>query len=145
MSTSNYSPDQIDVVIAGVRMSGFAPGSFVSVSLRTDSDTLTVGADGLAAFNRNLDNSATVTITLMPNSVSNDVLTGFWQAQLAGVVHPFAMQDRSGRTVAAGAACRIAKLPDVSYGTEVEPRAWTIIVSNLNLYVGGSPAAPTSA
>jgi hypothetical protein len=145
MSTSPYSPDSIDVVISGIRISGYVQGTYISLVTRTDSDTLTVGSDGLSAFNHNFDDSATLTLTLMPNAVSNDVLTGLWKLQRSGVVHPFAMQDRNGRTVAASAACRISKLPDVTYGTEVEPRAWTIIVSNLNLYVGGSPAAPTSA
>lgn len=142
---ADYAPDKIDLIIGGHRVSGFAAGTFVSVSYRTDSDSLTVGADGLSAYARSLDRSATITITLMPNAASNDVLTSFWSAQGSGIVYPLAIADRNGRTVGAGAGARISKLPDVSFADAVESRTWTILVDRLSMFVGGSPEAPTSA
>lgn len=140
---ADYSPDKIDLVIAGHRVSGVAAGTFITVSYRTDSDALTVGADGLSAYARSKDRSATITVVLMPNSASNDVLTGLWYGQSTGLVYPTAMIDRNGRTEGAAPGCRISKLPDVSYADAVETRTWTILADNWQSFVGGSPEAPT--
>jgi len=142
---ADYAPDKIDLVLGGVRISGYAAGTFITLAYRTDSDSLTVGADGLASFARSLDRSATITIVLMPNAASNDVLSGLWRSQTFGVAFPIGMIDRNSRTVAAAGSGRISKLPDVSYADAVETRTWTILCDNLQEFVGGAPEAPTSA
>jgi hypothetical protein len=141
---ADYAPDKVDLVFGGHRVSGFAAGTFIALTMRTDSDALTVGADGLSAYARSLDRSATITVTLMPNSASNDVLSSFWAAQGTGVVYPCALLDRNGRTVGAAPGCRISKQPDVSFADAVETRVWTITCDRWQMFVGGSPEAPTA-
>lgn len=64
----------IFLVYGGALITGFADGSFIRIEFKNDRYSLVVGADGLGARARSNDESARITITLMPNSPANAIL-----------------------------------------------------------------------
>jgi hypothetical protein len=70
-----YNPKLINVVVNGILVTGFADGDFVTVETDADLYTATVGATGEVVRTRNLNRMATVTVVLLADSPTNDLLS----------------------------------------------------------------------
>jgi len=75
MALKTYDPAQVTIIFAGIPISGFAEGTFVSVERNEDSWALQVGADGEATRAKSNNKSGRVTLTLIQSSFSNDALS----------------------------------------------------------------------
>lgn len=132
---ATYDPTKMMVVIGAVPASGFADGTFVSVSQDGESFTKKVGADGEVARARMANRSGTMTLTLMSTSVTNAALTAFHTAETI-----FPVQIKDGSNVVFGAQCWVEKPPTLERGTEVGDAEWTIAIAKVEWALDGNPA-----
>ena len=70
-----YDPSKVLVLIGVIPISGFADGSFVSVSRTSDAFTMEVGVEGVTTRVRSVDKSGTIRLTLSQTSPSTDLLS----------------------------------------------------------------------
>ena len=134
------APDKVSVVFGGAILTGYAEDSFVKIEVNSDAFTTHVGADGEVSRTRNTDKSGKVTVTLKQTSDSNDILSGFYTADIATLQGylPIIVKDNVGRTLAAGSSAWISKLPESEFGKEIGDREWVLDVADLQYFVGGN-------
>lgn len=136
-----YDPSNVQVIMGGVPVTGFADGTFINISFDEDQYTKTVGADGEVSRSKSNNNTATVALTLKQTSSSNDALSALYQADRLnnGGAVPFMVKEiGTGRTLCFTQACWVQKLPDVGYSKDVEDRAWTLATGQMEIFVGGN-------
>lgn len=139
---STYDPAQVSAIVAGIPLSGFAPGTFITVEQNEDSFSLTTGPDGDSCRAKSNNRSARVTFTLLQSSAVNDLLSALHNLDINSPsgdgIGPFLLKDNSGRTVNAAEHCWIVKPANSSFGGEVENREWTVESDFMNHFVGGN-------
>lgn len=140
MTVKQYDPSKVRVIFAGRALSGFADGTFITASRRNPTWTLMSGADGETARSKSNDRTGTVVLTLLQSSSSNDVLSAkALLDELSGTgVGPILIQDLFGTTLVQGETAFIEKPADIVLAKEIEAREWTLLVSEMNIFVGGS-------
>lgn len=137
---ATIDPSALHVILGGHRVSGYAPGTFVSIVYDVDTFVKTIGVDGEGAWFKNANLAAIITLTLMQSSDSNDILTGFYLADRAapgGVLLPMAVGEANGRSNFVTDKARIMKLPDSVWADTIQSRAWAIGTTKLEGAVGG--------
>ena len=90
---------------------------------------------GEATAVRSADDTATATITLKHNSVSNQLLHQLWAEQdEPGRQISFSVTDRNfdGNVSVSGSDCKIVNLPTFTRGAEVESVEWEILIFDYN-------------
>ncbi len=133
-----YNPKDIKVTLNGVPVTGFSEGSdVIQVAYDTDFVEDKVGVTGEGAFVEHNDKRATITLKLLATSLMNDVMSGLVSANTE---FSASIEDARGNTIGAGAACRVQKLPDVSFGNEIGEREWNIRSLEWIEMVGGNTA-----
>lgn len=140
MSLSTYVPEKVSVSIAGHIVSGYAEGSFVEVDYTNDRISMSKGADGETARVITSDDSGSVTIRLLQTSLSNDVLSALYLADITSHsgLFPLTVKDDNGNTKIFSDAAWVKKLPTTSFGNELEDREWVIDCASLTVFVGGN-------
>ena len=142
-----YDPEQIQVIVGGTLVGGFAEDEFVEVERDVDSYTKYVGCGGEVARILNANRSGRVTLRLMQSSPSNDELSLLEElgeiAVLAGVgvgigAVPLLIRDRGGSTLFTAVFCWPKRFPKVIWKKEVEVREWVLDTSTLYGFVGGT-------
>lgn len=140
MALHTFDPKSVIVTIGGVPMSGYADGTFLEVTADDQQFTKVVGADGFTTRVKSNNYGGVMTLTLAQSSPSNDVLSGFLaldRASNAGVV-PILIKDLSGTTIIFSATGWIQQFPDVTFGNEMNNRAWAFDLADLTLLIGGN-------
>ena len=138
-----FDPAQVIVTVGSRSISGYADGTFVSISRDADSFSKYVGADGVVARTKTNNFSGSVTITLMQTSPDNDYLSALLSAAEnssvngAGVFN-VKITDKTGTSVFTSANGWIRKPPDVEYSREFSTREWVIDVDRLTMQIGGN-------
>lgn len=139
---TNYAFDRVSVVVGPVIIDGFAEGEGVSIQRDAPAFTKYVGADGKVCRARMTNKCAKVTIRLGQFSATNDQLSALYNAGLLTPngedVVPFALIDRSGRTVFESAYCWLAELPEITFGSEVGVREWVLDTADLDGLLAGN-------
>lgn len=140
MSVKTYDPAAVNIIFAGIPIDGFADGTFITVARDNPSYNLSIGSDGEGARAKSNDKSGTVTITLMQNSRTNDLLSALSIAdELSGDgIGPFLMKDLSGRTLCAAETAWLEKPSDVEFAREITNREWVIKTDALDIFAGGN-------
>lgn len=142
MTTRIYDSNQVQVAFAGVPVQGYADGDFLSISYETDAFSDVVGTDGDVSRSKTNDRRATVEITLMSTSPTNDLLSAIHLADLntaggAGV-GALLITDLNGTSLFTCGNAWIAKAPDVTYGREANERTWMLRCDKLIAFTGGN-------
>lgn len=142
MTTRIYDSSQVQVAFAGIPVQGYADGDFLAISWETDAFTDVVGTDGDVSRSKTNDRRATVEITLMSTSPTNDLFSALHIADLnapggAGV-GALLITDLNGTSLYTAGNAWISKAPDVTYGREANERVWTLRVDNLRAFTGGN-------
>lgn len=113
-------------------VTGFSNGSTINVARNSDKYTPHVGAKGDTTYAKTNDNSGTMVFTLKHDSSSNRILS-----RLAASDETFSARlvdaNDSGKAKAGGSDCVIMKPADMSRGSEIGEREWTIAVPNLDM------------
>lgn len=140
MAVMTFDPKDVVVSIGGVPMSGYADGTFLEITADTQQFTKVVGADGYTTRVKSNNYGAVMTLTLSQSSPSNDVLSGILNLDRLsnrGVV-PILVKDLSGTTVFFAGTGWIQQFPDVSYGNEINNRAWVFDLAEVDIFIGGN-------
>lgn len=140
MAVATFDPKSVVISIGGVPMSGFADGTFLEITADNQQFTKVTGADGYTTRVKSNNYGGTMTLTLAQSSPSNDALSIILNADRAtnaGVV-PILIKDMSGTTVMFTAAGWIQQFPDITYGNEMNNRAWTIELADIDIFIGGN-------
>lgn len=139
---ATYDPDEVIVTVGGADIEGFFTGSFIQITYDNPIFNKVVGATGDVTRSKTNSLMATITITLMQTSPSNDLLSTIANADLKGRngagVFPLVIRDSfSGRSVHVAANAWVEKFPDTNYDQQDSGRAWVIAAARLESFVGG--------
>ena len=138
----NHNGKNVSVTFAGIIMAGFGEDEFVSVVMESDAFEDVVGADGEVVRIFNADARATVNITLMSTSDSNDKLSSLHNLDIASPngagVGALFIRDNNGRAVFRAQKAWIAKAPDASLGKKHTQREWKLRAAELVSFHGGN-------
>ena len=131
-------PKSHTLVVGGNLISGFMPGTFITVAREARSWSVVAGADGEVARMRSRNKIARVTVTLMESSPSNAVLSALLNTdeQLGTPAGACYLTDTLGTTVLGGDESFSEGLPDVNQADEVQGREWVIVVPVLEGTIG---------
>ena len=143
MAVHTYDPANVIVSIGGTPMSGFADGTFVMVSRDEDAFSKVSGADGEVSRAKSNNRSGSLTLTLMQTSMSNDILSAIAlldEVSNTGIV-PVLVKEIGTDTILMSGEGWIKKIPDASYGKEVENREWVLDLATVNMFEGGNAYA----
>lgn len=135
-----YSPAHVSATFASAILTGFSPDDMIKVELDNDTFELEVGAQGDAVRVQNLNESATITVTLLQTSPSNQVLSDAWTLDKGSglYVKPFMLKDALGGTLVLAPNCWVQKPPGASFGKSHTPREWVLRTERLaTLVIGG--------
>lgn len=140
MAVRTYDPKSVIVSIGGIPVSGYADGTFLEITADDQQFSKVVGADGYTTRVKSNNYGGVLTLTLSQSSPSNDILSALLnldRVSNAGVV-PILIKDLSGTSLIFSAAGWIQQFPDLSFGNEINDRAWTFDLSDIDLFVGGN-------
>ncbi len=142
MATKIYDPDQIVFTFAGIPVSGYADGTFISAAPTGESFTVKQGADGEVTRTKTNIKTWRVTLTLEATSDSNDVLSQLANLDLeepngAGVA-PLGIADLSGRTIFGAPEAWIVQHPTIEFAKEGGQREWIFDCVDPQVLVGGA-------
>ena len=140
MYVRTYDPKQVNILIGGIPISGYADGTFVTVARDEDAFTKVSGADGIVSRAKTNNTMGTMTLTLAQTSPSNDALSAFAtidEISNVGVV-PILVKDNSGRSIHFAANAWVKKMPDSGYAKEVGNREWIFDLADYSPFVGGN-------
>lgn len=135
-----YDPGQHYAVFNGVRITGFAGGTYIKAARKTETWSDAVGAGGEVTRVRSRDERGTVTFTLMASSPTNDQLSALAsQDEVTGDADgQLSIIDGSGTTVVTASQAWIVKPADVEMSVELPDREWMIACAQLEMLVGGN-------
>lgn len=140
VSVSTFDPKSVVITIGGIPISGYADGTFLEITADNQQFSKVVGADGYTTRVKSNNYGGVMTLTLAQTSPSNDYLSGILhldRASNTGVV-PILIKDLSGTTVIFSATAWIQQFPDVSFGNEMNNRAWTFDLAEIDIMIGGN-------
>lgn len=113
-----YDFKKVSVIVDGVIITGFMDGEPISVSRNEDEVTPHTGADGEVTYSESADETGTITLTLKETSASLPTLTALRKSRKLFAVN---INDSNTRAYKVGGTqARIMKMPDRSFGTEVQ-------------------------
>lgn len=142
MTVKNYDPKGIALVFAGIPITGYAKGTFVSIAYNEDAFVLSIGADGEGTRAKTNNKSATIEFTLTQSSPSNDLLSAIHNLDQMSPggdgIGPFFLKDLFGTSLAIAETAWVRKMPDAGYGPETGERVWTLETDSLLENVGGN-------
>lgn len=135
-----YNAKQVNIIWAGLILTGYAKGDFCSVEMSENAWTHHVGADGEECRARSNDESGKVTVKLAQYSSSNaDLANAHLADKASGAgVSPIIVQDKSGKSLHASDESYILVAPKAGYADAPGDREWVFMASNLKHYVGGN-------
>lgn len=141
---ATHSLANVSVIVAGIPINGgWGDADEVIKIERTTEDkfNMTIGAGGDVMRWENLDDSAVVTLVLLPTALANDLLMAVFlldKATKAGV-GPFLIRDALGRATHAAPKSFVMSTPKtVTYGRQPQMMEWKIGIPKLAQFIGGS-------
>jgi hypothetical protein len=136
-----YDPENVDVIYAGVPLSGFAEDTFVTIEAEGDDWLEVDGVDGDLTRSKNSAQKFKVTFHLMSSSKSNAHLSALRQLDVSETggagVSPIMIRDRNGVSLFVADKSWIMKPPTATYGKQATVREWTVRVKGATFLDGG--------
>ncbi len=140
MAFASYDPKQVQVIVDGNPITGFADGTFVEVEFDEQQWNKVTGADGLTSRAKTNNYAGVITITLLSTSSGNDILSALWNRDRrsnTGVVNVL-IKDATGRTVWSSPQTWIQQIPTQSFSKDTEERSWVLDSAGLAGHAGGN-------
>ena len=137
---ASYDPKQVQVIVDGNPITGFADGTFVEVEFDEQQWNKVTGADGLTSRAKTNNYAGTITVTLLATSNGNDILSNLWNRDRrsnTGVANVL-IKDSTGRTVWSSAQTWVQQMPGQAFSKDTEERAWILDSANLVGNAGGN-------
>lgn len=135
-----YDPGEVALTIGVFIITGFAPGTFITVAREAQTYTKTAGADGEVARTKSRNRSGSVTFVLMGTSPSNADLAAILIAdENAGTgVTDLMIKDNSGNDLHIAAESWGQKPPNAPYGDELSNREYVWDCADITMISAGS-------
>lgn len=138
--TKTYDPSKHFITFAGIPLSGFAKGTYLTVTRLSDTFEDYAGTLGEVCRTRKLDRRATAKFKTMGSSPINDALSAVARTDEStgegqGV---FGAVDGNGTTVLNASSAWIVKQPDAEFGDTMPEREWEIRIAVLDTFLGGN-------
>lgn len=144
MSVNTYSPSDVKLVIGGYTIAGW---DNLTIARRSQGFVTIPGIRGKHTRVPTGDSSATITVSLIQTSPSNDVLSAIHDLDLiegTGRIS-LTLSDLSGRSVFNSVEAYITGYPDVTFSGQFEYRTWTIFCQTTDThYIGGNTKPETT-
>lgn len=142
-----YDPKSVFINYGGVSIKdGIADGTFISISRTVRTRSLRVGSDGGSTIQVDPNRSATIQITYLASSSTNDILDDFRKSEDGTLpIHPVGtlqIEYGDGETLIVDQNAFIDGPPDVSFSTGEETRVWTFICPNAQISARGTNPPP---
>lgn len=142
MALGTYDPSQVTLIAAGVPVSGFAEGTFITAERNEDSFNLSVGSDGEACRTRTNNRSGRITFTLLQSSISNQLLAAVLNTDeitpAGDAIAPSMIKDNTGTTLIMAETSWLVRPANVEYANEASNREWIVETDNLVMNIGGN-------
>jgi len=140
MSVKTYNAADVDIIVAGIPITGYGDGTFVVVARDNPMFTKGSGADGEGWRAKSNDFTGTITITLLQMSAGNDALSALANLDEASGdgIGPFLMKDGSGRSLYAAESVWVEKHPDGEFARDKSEREWLIGSDRIQMFAGGN-------
>jgi hypothetical protein len=131
----DFVPESTAINWGGIDFSGFAPDTYVTASRNSPNTTNSVGADGSVGITKNADKTGTIEVTLMQTSNTHRYLAAVQAGQDVGSAQliraPMTIVDPSGGFIAVAEGVHIMTPPEVSLGSDQNPKTWTFFAERL--------------
>lgn len=139
MGVKSFDPKQLAINCGGNPITGYAEGTFIDIERDEDAFNFTAGADGEGARAKINVQSATITLTLIQSSASNDILSAFALADelTNSGLFPLLVKDNNGRSLYAAETAWVQKFAKSEFSNDVTSREWVIRTDKLKMLVGG--------
>ncbi|WP_446662951.1 phage structural protein [Geobacillus sp. CCR] len=129
VTVTTYDFQRVSVIVKGAYITGFMDGEVIKVEKNEDDVTPHVGADGGVTYAESADQTGTVTLTLKQTSASLPFLQ---QLRKSKEIFPIQIVDNNTNAYRVGGSqARIVKMPDRSWGNEVQGVEVQIHVADL--------------
>ena|SRR5712664_1177268 len=136
-------PSQFSLSLMGVAVSGYAPGTFITIAYDEDETDEMVGADGEIVVMRSKNRKGTLTLTLTATAAANDQFNAaaeLFRAGAPGGVGSMLCKNLNGRDVSSAESAWVKTRPPMSFSKAASDmtRQWVFSVNPLALGLGGS-------
>ena len=140
MTIANYAPDEVNCLALGIALSGFADGTFISISKDKVPFSMGESADGIPSRLYNRSQTYTITLTFHCGSPSNDVLTKLWllDENTQRGRFPLLIKDLSGSDLFFSTSAWIEGIPTVTKSVTMDTRVWVLRATQSALNVGSN-------
>jgi len=137
---NQYDPAQNILIVHGHIITGFAPGSFITAERDNDSFTDEVGADGSVTRVKSHDKRGTITITLMGEAPSNNILSAINVADelIGSGSGNVKLTNLNSATAINAANGWVMKPANFEAADTTSPREWKIRCASLSMFIGGA-------
>jgi hypothetical protein len=128
-AAKQYNPSEVGVDFGGKSMSGFAEGSFITVTEDEDRVGVVKGIDGSVVFSRVEAGYFVVKLSVLQTSDFNDVLDSHAEANRLGPglsFVKFSVRDQNGRALHTTQTCIVKKVPESEYDQKAKARTWEL-------------------
>lgn len=141
--TYSYDVNQITCTVGTALIdSGYPDGDVVTVETNKDDWEFEEGADGTVGFSKTNSGVSKVTLRLQQGSKHNDELSAIRildKSTPGGLMVPFYLNDRGGRSLVTSIKCRILGPPKtVTFAGKISVREWVIILTKTVRFDGGN-------
>lgn len=130
-----YSPENVTVNWGGkFNFTGFADGTFITMTRSTPRTDVVVGAKGDNAITKSANYSGTVEVTLLQNSPTNEYLTYIMNVEdTSGELTraPIEVIDPSGAVLSIAQRCHIQEPAPTTLGDGQNAKTWVFYTENL--------------
>lgn len=141
-----YDPSEVLVQFGAITVEGYADGTFVVIEDDEDAYSMQVGTDGEAVRSKSNNRGATITITLLQSSSSNDLLSAQHNLDRLSSggkgIAPLLIKDNNGLAIYTAETAWIQKRPSAEFAREATSREWVLRTNNLIPIDAGNNAPP---
>lgn len=143
-SVNTYSPKDVSLNIGGYPIAGWQT---ITISRSARGFTVIRGIRGKNTRVKNKDTSATLIITLMGSSPTNDVFSQIHELDLEFGTARIALtlKDASGSSVFSTNEAYITGYPPVSLTGQIEDRTWELFAQTTESYLVGGNSRPSTS
>jgi hypothetical protein len=137
-----YDPSQVKLMIAGVDAVGWD-----TISIKKSSPTyrLVKGINGKHTRIQDYDTSATIVLSVMQTSPTNDILSRVHELDVTNGTGrlEITLKDYSGDSEFSSVEAFIESYPEAKFSDSIQFNVWTIICQSTDGYVVGGNARPS--
>lgn len=138
----NYDPSRVTFSFMGIDVQGFQDGTFIECERNEDGFSTHVGSTGDVTRIRNLNRTGKITLTLMAQSPSNDLLLAraLDDEQIGLIYGPILIKDLNtlNQELARANQAWIVKIPKIERAKEASPCVWVFECTELKLTPSGN-------